>query len=100
MCMHDKQAYFQSTTFEPKETESSSDTTNSVDPPEVVLLKMMFGDLPFDSNDRDQSRQIAKAGHILGFFRPQTKVDKFMEDFADRALAARKLANKSKQSFI
>ena len=100
MCMHDKQAYFQSTTFEPKETESSSDTTNSLDPPEVILLKMMFGDLPFDSNDLNQSRQIAKAGHLLGFFRPQTKVDKFMEDFADRALAARKLTNKSKQSFI
>ena len=100
MCMHDKQAYFQSTTFEPKETESSSDTTNSVDPPEVILLKMMFGDLPFDSNDLNQSRQLAKAGLLLGFFRPQTKVDKFMEDFADRALAARKLTNKSKQSFI
>lgn len=100
MCMHDKQAYFQSTTFDPKETESSSGVTNSEDPPEVVLLKMMLGDLVFDSKDLDQSRQIAKAGHLLGFFRPQTKVDKFMEDFADRALAARKLANKSKQSFI
>ncbi len=95
MCMPDKEAYFQSTTFTPKETDPGpiSKATITEDNPEVLLLRMMLGDLSYEPKDADMARKITATGHLLGFFRRKSKVDKFMEDFADRALAARNLSN-------
>ncbi|HIF39025.1 MAG TPA: hypothetical protein EYQ69_07465 [Gemmatimonadetes bacterium] len=95
MCMSDKEAYFQNTTFQPRKSEELATLVNTPEiQPELLLLKVMFGDMAYDSNNTDLANKISSAGHHLGFFRKKTRVDRFMEDFADRALPAQGLAKK------
>ena len=95
MCMPDKEAYFQNTTFQPRKSEELAFLVKNPEiQPELFLLNIMFGDMAYDSSNTDLANKISSAGHHLGFLRKKTKVDRFMEDFADRALAAQALTKK------
>lgn len=95
MCMPDKEAYFQNTTFQPRKSEELAPLVKTpATQPELLLLHVMFGDIQYDSGNTDLANKISSAGDHLGFLRKQTKVDRFMEDFADRALAAQDLTKK------
>jgi len=95
MCMPDKEAYFESTTFSRKEPEEETRGVREVrGGTEWHLFEIMVGNIPYNDLADNLTRKVDNLGQLLGFLRKKTSVDRFMEDFADRALAAKKLSKK------
>jgi len=92
MCIPDKEDYFQGTTFQSeKQTSQAIVAQDPKNQPELLLLKLMLGDLSCESQTAGMLRKISSIGNSLGFLRKKTKVDRFMEDFADRARVAKNI---------